>query len=921
MVMINISSIEVYEFIGCRVQNLSSVIADPKKSKNENLIIFTKHWGDSFVPAKSIPVDGILKEMPKEVYTNYLNTTGKELKKYVRHKTNLEKQQQRIEEHQGKLNTGDIPRIFLDPNFNITKQKDFEQVFLVPDVDEVDIFQLERSKNGSIATGTQSNYSLSRRDSGSSIVSEKSCFQYFNKTDLFDGKSFRSYVFLNTKLDYYHDLVGGLLNEQLERKGEAFWKTVKSINSVHSELAEGKQKVEMVRKNLALIDEKVYQRTQKIVNLQQVKINKQRLLKKLHNIACLKDAQMTVQMLLNQNDYANALDCIEMAQDVLATDLKGVTCFRHLGSQLNELEKAIANVLQDEFVYLIEKEFGQPLKKDCDTSYQEGQLNPVIVGLLRVRYYKFVQLLKDQIQEAIKNIIRATVKNHVVMYGKNLDEFDPSTTYNLTQQMKKMDFIQWFNTLEDLFSLLILFCKKIQSIQEMVIENVERIKLMKLKDKEPYDHTSSHHTVSLINGRESNSTFEAVSSQMSIPCNNLEEFYSTSKLFVEYCSLCCQERIVKLLDGKAKNSFIEECTAVQFDMLKRLIMQFGEDSVNVISGDDDEVRKIHKEKLSSWSLTQCLQLQTSRFITFFHEQRRNKLDNLMMSEKWVPIKVPYSYQVFIDSSFKNNRLRLSEEMLTCEDKENSFLYIEGEKYAVNGAVLGLLTMMAEYCTTLEMFPDTAKEMAMNVVEILKNFNSKTCQLLLGAGALTVAGLKTISVKNLALAIRCLQLIIKIIPLIEREFEENLSDVNKNQLRHFSQTTKDLDDHVNMIVSKITQVVEFNMLTSFQNWKLRPKLPSQEIQDVSRQLNKLHNAVTEIMPNEMVEVIFKHVHESFINSFKQMLLKQEVSSEDPLNFGLAEQEFEFYMLSIKAFPYSNEIPSMTISTLLNDVGIM
>uniref|UniRef100_A0AAF5D1K0 Vacuolar protein sorting-associated protein 54 n=2 Tax=Strongyloides stercoralis TaxID=6248 RepID=A0AAF5D1K0_STRER len=904
----------------CRVQNLSSVLADPKKSKNENMVIFVKHWGDSFAPSKSIPKDSVLKDTSKDFYTKYLETTGKELKKYVRHKNNLEKQQQRIEEHQGKLNTGDIPKIFLDPNFNITRQKDFEQIFLLPDVDEIDVFQLERNKSGSTINGTQSNYSLSRKDSGSSIVSEKSCFQYFNKTDLFDGRSFRSYAFLNSKLDYYHDLVGALLNEQLERKGEAFWKTVNSINSVHTELTEGKQKVATVRDNLALINEKVYERAQKIVNLQQAKINKQRLLKKLNNIACLKDAQITIQMLLNQNDYANALDCIEMAQDVLETDLKGVICFRHLSSQLIELEKAIAKMLQEEFVFLIQKEFGQPLKKDSDSCYQENQLNPVIIGLLRVRFYKFLQLLKEEIQEAIKNLIRQTVKNHVVLCGKELEEFDPSSTYNLTQQMKKMDFIQWFETLKNLFSILVLFCKKILSIQEMIIENVDRVRGMNLKYKEPYDHSPIQHTISLNscdNGdEECASTYEYISSQLSKPCNDLEQFENTSKLLVEFCSLCCQERIVKLLDGKAKNSFIEQCTSVQFDMLRRLILQFGEDCVNVIGGDNDEIKNDAKEKVSSWSLTQCLQLQTSRFVTFFHEQRRNKLDTLMMSEKWIPIKVPKSYQIFINLSFETKRLRLTEEMLTCDESEDSFLYVENEKYAVNGAVLGLLTMLAEYCTTLDMFPNTAAEMAMNVIQILKIFNSKTCQLLLGAGALTVAGLKTISVKNLALAIRCLQLIIKIIPLIEREFEEHLTDTNRNQLRHFAQTTKDFNDHISEICAKITSVVEFNMLTSFQNWKIKPKLPSQEIQNVSRQLNKLHNAVTEIMPNEMVEVIFKHVHESFINSFKQMLLKHEVSSEDPLNFGLAEQEFEFYMLSIKAFPYSNEIPSMTISTLLN-----
>lgn len=48
----------------------------------------------------------------------------------------------------------------------------------------------------------------------------------------------------------------------------------------------------------------------------------------MQDMACLRDAQLTVQMLLNQNDYPKALECIETAQDVLNNELRGVTCFR-----------------------------------------------------------------------------------------------------------------------------------------------------------------------------------------------------------------------------------------------------------------------------------------------------------------------------------------------------------------------------------------------------------------------------------------------------------------------------------------------------------------------------------------------------------------------------------------------------------------
>lgn len=62
----------------------------------------------------------------------------------------------------------------------------------------------------------------------------------------------------------------------------------------------------------------------------------------------------------------------------------------------------------------------------------------------------------------------------------------------------------------------------------------------------------------------------------------------------------------------------------------------------------------------------------------------------------------------------------------------------------------LLRILAQYCALLENFSQCVSELLLNVVEILKNFNSRTCQLILGAGALQLVGLKTISVKHLGM---------------------------------------------------------------------------------------------------------------------------------------------------------------------------
>ena len=80
--------------------------------------------------------------------------------------------------------------------------------------------------------------------------------------------------------------------------------------------------------HLSTIQTRVHDRTQHILRLQRARDNRRRLLVRLDDIACLRDAQATVQMLLNQSDFPRALECIETAQEVLSAELRGVVCFR-----------------------------------------------------------------------------------------------------------------------------------------------------------------------------------------------------------------------------------------------------------------------------------------------------------------------------------------------------------------------------------------------------------------------------------------------------------------------------------------------------------------------------------------------------------------------------------------------------------------
>ena len=67
------------------------------------------------------------------------------------------------------------------------------------------------------------------------------------------------------------------------------------------------------------------------------------------------------------------------------------------------------------------------------------------------------------------------------------------------------------------------------------------------------------------------------------------------------------------------------------------------------------------------------------------------------------------------------------------------LQVAGQRYHVVNTQLLLLSMLREYLAFRDAVPAFSAEVAQRVLELLKVFNSRTCQLVLGAGAMQVCG--------------------------------------------------------------------------------------------------------------------------------------------------------------------------------------
>ncbi|XP_048496751.1 vacuolar protein sorting-associated protein 54, chloroplastic isoform X2 [Beta vulgaris subsp. vulgaris] len=110
------------------------------------------------------------------------------------------------------------------------------------------------------------------------------------------------------------------------------------------------------------------------------------------------------------------------------------------------------------------------------------------------------------------------------------------------------------------------------------------------------------------------------------------------------------------------------------------------------------------------------------------------------------------------------------------------LICRGVGYHMVNCGLILLKMLSEYIDMNDSLPSLSSEIVHRVVEILKFFNTRTCQLVLGAGAMQVSGLKSITSKHLALASQVISFTYAIIPDVKRTLFLNVPETRKPMLQ-------------------------------------------------------------------------------------------------------------------------------------------
>lgn len=887
--------------------NLPAALNDPTLAKRES-DFFTKTWGLDFVDTEVTP-SLYLPQISKEHFIAYQQEISQREKIHERCKNicppkdTFDRTLLHIHD-KSRTDLEQVPKIFMKPDFALDDSLTFNSV--LP-------------------------------------------WSHFNTAGGKGNRDAASSKLLQEKLSHYLDIVEVNIAHQISLRSEAFFHAMTSQHELQDYLKKTSQAVKMLRDKIAQIDKVMCEGSLQILRLALTRNNCVKVYNKLKLMATVHQTQPTVQVLLSTSEFVGALDLIATTQEVLQQELQGVHSFRHLGSQLCELEKLIDKMMIAEFSTYSHSDLNRPLEGECQV-LEEERLVSLVFGLLKQRKLNFLEIYGEEMIITAKNIIKECVINKVAQ----VEEIDTDAVVKLADQMRMLNFPQWIDLLKDIFSKFTIFLQRVKatlnvihSVVLSVLDKNQRTRELEevsqqrsagkdnsldtevayltheglfisdaFSEAEPVsaavDTTSQRNTsphsepCSSDSVSEPECTTDSSSSKEQTPASatpggvdiivsedmrltdlELGKLASNIQELLCNASDVCHDRAVKFLMSRAKDGFLEKLNSTEFIALSRLMETFIVDTEQICG------RK-------STSLLGALQSQANKFVNRFHEERRTKLSLLLDNERWKQADVPAEFQDLVDSIADGKIALPDKKPAAAEDRKPAdVLVVEGHQYAVVGTVLLLIRIILEYCQCVDNIPSVTTDMLTRLTDLLKYFNSRSCQLVLGAGALQVVGLKTITTKNLALSSRCLQLIVHYIPVIRAHFEARLPPKQWSLLRHFDHITKDYHDHIDEISSKLVAIMDSLFDKLLSKYEVKAPVPSPCFRNICKQMTKMHEAIFDLLPEEQTQMLFLRINASYKFHLKKQLSHLNVINDGGPQNGLVTADVAFYTGNLQA----------------------
>ncbi|KAG5620464.1 hypothetical protein H5410_005682 [Solanum commersonii] len=336
-----------------------------------------------------------------------------------------------------------------------------------------------------------------------------------------------------------------------------------------------------------------------------------------------------------------------------------------------------------------------------------------------------------------------------------------------------------------------------------------------------------------------------------------------------------------------------------------------------------------------YSIRGTIQSQAKAFVDFQHESRMAKLKAILDQENWAEIDVPDEFQTIVTSLFSSKSetsghadddsadtaTSKTEVVRNCSDpsmvdagllnislnteqtdstkthpdntaQSNDTKSRERGRSSPRMLSFGGVAyhmVLSEYIDMNNSLTGLSSEVVHRVVDILKFFNTRTCQLVLGAGAMQVSGLKSITSKHLALTSQVISFTYTIIPEIKRILFLRVPETHKGLLMlEVDRVAQDYKVHRDEIHSKLVQIMRERLLVhlrslpqiveSLNRQEDTDSQPSQFARSITKEVGLLQRVLCRTLHEVDVQAIFRQVVIIFHSQISEAFSRLDISSQ-------------------------------------------
>ncbi|KAK4992173.1 hypothetical protein LTR50_001351 [Elasticomyces elasticus] len=218
-------------------------------------------------------------------------------------------------------------------------------------------------------------------------------------------------------------------------------------------------------------------------------------------------------------------------------------------------------------------------------------------------------------------------------------------------------------------------------------------------------------------------------------------------------------------------------------------------------------------------------------------------------------------------------------------------YIDEQRYIVVDSSVSLLRSLDRFENLIASIPSITSDVALSLADLLRLFNSRTSQLILGAGATRTAGLKNITTKHLALASQALSFVVALIPYIREFLRRHMppptssSSTTATTLAEFDKVKRLFQDHQQGIHDKLVEIMtsraaaHVKAMAQIDFDTVAKQETSQYIETLVKETSTVHRVLSRHLADGDVAMIMAQVFKSYKDLLGKAFENVKVRTEE------------------------------------------